>query len=128
MSIIEGAVKGFIKGVLEFFSGKAEEQSTIEEGEPINEREKSLRKKIKKDTHLFIVLAVSLSIMGCATRTVLVPEGKAVQLRKSIKNANIWVYDKNGTRVPGSMDLPEGWYCLPYSVDTEDYCSSGDCK
>lgn len=47
------------------------------------------------------------------TRTVYVPDGKAVRLRERIEGARIWALDTNGEPVPGRMDLPEGWYVLP---------------
>lgn len=54
----------------------------------------------------------ALCMWGCSTRTIYVPDGKAVRLRESIEAA-VWVLDRNGNQVPGWMVLPEGWYCLP---------------
>jgi hypothetical protein len=45
-------------------------------------------------------------------RTIYVPDGKAVRLRQTIPNAKVWVMDANGKPVAGTMDLPEGWWCL----------------
>ena len=36
-----------------------------------------------------------------------------VGLRETIHNAKVWVKDADGQAVPGWMDLPEGWDCLP---------------
>ena len=47
------------------------------------------------------------------TRTVYVPEGKSIRLRQPIKNAKIWVKEKDGNIAEGRMNVPEGWYCLP---------------
>ncbi len=49
---------------------------------------------------------------GC-TRTVLVPPGEPVRLRETIRGAKVWAADKDGREIPGVLDLPEGWYCLP---------------
>lgn len=55
-------------------------------------------------------------LSGCVNpyiRTVYVPHGQAVRLRQTVKNVKVWVKTKQGEIVPGKMDLPEGWYCLP---------------
>ncbi|MCX7804794.1 MAG: hypothetical protein N3A38_06335 [Planctomycetota bacterium] len=49
---------------------------------------------------------------GCV-RTVLVPPGEPVRLREPIRGAKVWVADKDGREIPATVDLPEGWYCLP---------------
>ena len=49
---------------------------------------------------------------GCFTRTIYIPPGKAVRLRQTIPNAKVWVMDADGKPVAGTMDLPEGWFCL----------------
>jgi hypothetical protein len=58
-----------------------------------------------------------LVIVGCGTfmtnRTVLVPHGDAVRLRETVKNVKVWIKSADGEIVAGTMDLPEGWYCLP---------------
>lgn len=55
-------------------------------------------------------LLVSLS--GCGgTRTIYVPSGRPVQLAQKIE-ADVWVFDKNGTKVKSRMIIPEGWYCI----------------
>ena len=55
---------------------------------------------------------LALTTGGCFTRTVYVPDGKAVRLRQTIPNAKVWVMDADGKPVAGTMDLPEGWFCL----------------
>lgn len=59
-------------------------------------------------------VAFSLMMTGCFTRTIYVPDGKAVRLREKVK-AKVWVLDADGKFVPCKMTLPEGWYCLPAS-------------
>lgn len=41
------------------------------------------------------------------------PSGEPVKIRATIKRAPVWVIDKDGERIPGRMDIPEGWYALP---------------
>lgn len=62
---------------------------------------------------LVAMICASACLSGCGTRTVLVPPGEPVRLRKSIKGAQIWAADKNGKEIEGTADLPEGWYVLP---------------
>ena len=57
------------------------------------------------------IFALAL-LSGCGTRTVLVRPGDPVRIRKDVK-AEVWVRDKDGKEVPGSVMLPEGWYALP---------------
>ena len=59
----------------------------------------------------WVLLCVFFAV-GC-TRTVYVPHGTAVRLREPVENVKVWVLDKENNPVPGEMDLPEGWYCLP---------------
>ena len=70
------------------------------------------------------LLVGSVVLLGACTpwftRTVYVPDGKAVRLRETIENARIWALDHDGEPVPGSMDLPEGWYVLPDPVRGDD--------
>ena len=77
----------------------------------------SPRRAGKKTSGLVVLGFLLLS--ACTpwfTRTVYVPDGKAVRLRETI-NAKIWALDHNGEPVPGRMDLPEGWYVLPDPVE-----------
>lgn len=62
-----------------------------------------------------VLLAVALSVLpGCLfTRTIYVPHGAAVQIRQTIKNCQVWVRDKDGKKVAGTIDIPEGWMALP---------------
>ena len=65
---------------------------------------------------MFVMICALVCLTGCGltgTRVVYVPSGEPVRLRKTIKGAAILAADKNGVEVPGVMDLPEGWYCLP---------------
>ena len=57
------------------------------------------------------MIFASVCLTSC-TRTVLVPPGEPVRLAAPTK-AKVWVADKDGKEVKGSVVLPEGWYCLP---------------
>jgi hypothetical protein len=61
------------------------------------------------------VLLIVVFVSGCAifTRTVYVPDGKAVRLRQDVKNVKIWVKEVGGNTAEGRMTLKEGWYCKP---------------
>ena len=53
-------------------------------------------------------------LAGCAlAKTVYVPHGKAVRIRKTVKNAKVWVKTKDGKTIAGKINISEGWYCLP---------------
>ncbi len=117
---MEKIVKAILEALLSFFWPKLVAPKEAEDGEPVGSREEKLKKKIKKDTMrreklLVWMLVVSSfgALGGCATRTIYVPDGKAVQLRQQVKNVRVWVFDKEGKRVAGKMTLPEGWYALP---------------
>jgi len=62
---------------------------------------------------IFIALLISLFLASCVNKVVYVPHGDAVKLRETIKKAKVWVKTREGEIVPGTMDLPNGWYCLP---------------
>jgi len=83
-------------------------------------REEEVRLRKGHLTLLVLCIAV-LTLSGCAmfTRTVYVPDGKAVKLRQDVKNVKIWVKDKNGVSVEGKMTLHEGWMVLPMPEDKQ---------
>lgn len=115
---MEKIVKVILESLLSFFWPKLVAPKEAEDGEPVGSREEKLREKIKRDTkaktNLLIMVSLSLFyVTGCTTKTVYVPDGKAVQLRQQVRNVRVWVWDKDGKRVAGKMTLPEGWYVLP---------------
>jgi len=67
-----------------------------------------LQAKILRLTLLLLVVCSTSCV-----RTIYIKDGDPVRLRETIKNVKVWVKDKNGKEVPGRLDLPEGWYCLP---------------
>ena len=62
-----------------------------------------------------------LLLTGCV-RTIYVPHGTPVRLRQTVKNAKVWVKDADGKPVAGQMDIPNGWYALPVSIDEKPAC------
>lgn len=72
---------------------------------------------------LLLLLALGSFLPGCSpwfTRTVYVPHGAAVRLRETLHQVKIWAKDEKGEFVPGTMDLPEGWYALPDPGETKN--------
>ena len=80
------------------------------------QRKKGLRIKFTKTVG---VIALAILISSCGYKTVYVPHGDAVRLRERVKNVKVWVKTKDGDIVPGKMDLPDGWYCLPLDDEKE---------
>lgn len=62
------------------------------------------------------LLIACLMFSGCTplfTRTIYVPDGKMVRVRKTVKNWPIWVKQTDGTWIEGRMDIHEGWFAAP---------------
>jgi len=70
---------------------------------------------------IFIAFLLALFLAGCVNKVVYVPAGDAVKLRETIKKAKVWIKTKDGEIVPGEMDLPNGWFCLPLDEKSETY-------
>lgn len=67
---------------------------------------------------LVFIASILLMLNGCRwIQTVYVPHGQAVRLRETVKRVKVWVRTETGEIVPGKMDLPEGWYCLPKDIE-----------
>ena len=75
----------------------------------------SIRRRFPPTLSLFFAVCFmgSLSVGCVATRTVYISNGEPVRLRERVPKAKVWVADKDGEEIPGVVDLPEGWYCLP---------------
>ena len=100
--------------LLDLFSKRA--RPTAEEGDADAQLRDRLRQRVRQ--YWPVVLVGMLLLSGCGAgapfvRTIYVPDGTPVRLRETIKGAKVWVKDADGQAVPGRMDLPEGWYCLP---------------
>ena len=69
-----------------------------------------------KNIFLAVAICSLLFCGGCIslwTKTIFVPDGQAVRIREKVYDAKVWVMTETGEIVPGTMDLPQGWYCLP---------------
>ena len=91
---------------------KAFEKKVID-ADPQLALRKKLSDRVKEHWKLGTVFLLCFILVGCNPRTVYIPDGTPVRLRETVKDAKIWVKQKDGNIVPGKMDLPEGWYCLP---------------
>ena len=82
-------------------------------------RQPALRQRLQEIVrrHGWIILVICIT--GCWARTIYVPAGEPVRLRETVRAAKVWVLDENGKPVAGTMDLPEGWYCLPIDEEAE---------
>ncbi len=85
----------------------------FEDGVHDPERKRRLRDKIRRKWGIKILPILAVVFLGCASRTVYIQSGETVRLRETIQNADVWILDKNGTPTEGTMNLPEGWFCLP---------------
>lgn len=76
-------------------------------------------------TKLVLICLATVLLLSCTggapfTRTIYVPHGTPVRLRAPVRNVPVWIKAANSEPVPGVIDLPEGWYCLPLKNETED--------
>ena len=67
------------------------------------------------------IIFLITSLSGCAifTRTIYVPDGKAIRLRQRVVNVKVWVKENGGNTAEGRLDIPEGWFCLPMKEDAK---------
>ena len=74
----------------------------------------TLAPRLKQAAWIWVCAAVLFAALGCsrAKRTVYVPGGSPVRIRQTLKNSPVWVMDENGVWIPGTIDIPEGWYAL----------------
>lgn len=69
----------------------------------------------KKNSAIACVIAsASMSLVGCSTRVIFVPEGTPVRLAEPVR-ARVFVKDDKGqvVRSANKMTIPAGWYALP---------------
>ena len=74
--------------------------------------EYAARSQTPRKTALCVALCALVSLTACGTRTVYVPATQPMRLRKPIKHAAVWIPDKNGIDIPGTVTLQEGWWTL----------------
>lgn len=68
---------------------------------------------MKRRILIFFIWASFFLVAGCIPEVIYIPDGQAVRLREMVPDVAVWVITKDGEVMPGKMDLPEGWYCLP---------------
>lgn len=116
INIIVAILKALLPSLLE------RKLDTCEDAQRQPELKKRLQDRVLAKFGALVVLLAFFGTLilpvGCMrTRTIYVPPGEPVRLRETIKNVKIWTVDKNGKPVPGKVDIPEGWFCLPDDGD-----------
>ena len=110
----------FLKIILELFPVVRDATTdTTEESKQQPQLKKRLQDKIRCAGWVPILLSVILlSVGGCGTHSIYVPNGEPVRLREDLDNVKVWVMTEDGPKA-AEMDLPNGWYCLPDTVESE---------
>jgi hypothetical protein len=93
-------------------------QPTCQDAKSDRSLREKLRAKVRKYWCIIPLMMMVLSLTGCGSRTIYVPDGTPVRLRETVPKVKVWVPDESGQPTAGVMDLPEGWYCLP--ADTRE--------
>ena len=89
-------------------------QPTAEDSRKQTQLRDRLRRKVQRSWKSAMLVPIAVLLLpGCFTRTVYVSDGEPVRLRETVRSAKVWILDADGKAVPGEMDLPAGWYCLP---------------
>lgn len=70
-------------------------------------------------TALVFVAALLGSASGCASRTVLVPEGSPIRIGPCTKARVYAMSEGEWTLSTNRVEIPEGWYCVPPSFVEE---------
>ena len=107
IAILEVILRALIPATI-----KASEK-TSEDGRRQPELKARLKRRVQAAGWCVVLGLVVFLPFGCQPRTIYVPSGEPVRLRETVRNAKVWVLDKDGQPVAGKMDLPAGWYCLP---------------
>lgn len=73
-------------------------------------------------TRLMILFFVLVCLPSCTggVRTILIPSGRPVQIRETLRAVPIWVRGASGDRVEGRSDIPAGWWVLPDPGNDEE--------
>lgn len=80
---------------------------------PQPELRSRLQNRIRSTWAGAVLVLCLLAVPGCFSRTVYVPSGEPVRIRKTVRGVSVWVMGSDGKPVAGTMDIPEGWYALP---------------
>ena len=85
-------------------------EPTAEDSKPQPRLRDRLRARIRQAGWPVVMVLMLVMVSGCSTRTIYVPPGEPVRLRETVRNAKVWVVDKDGELV-GWIDcatlLPE---------------------
>jgi hypothetical protein len=97
-------------------------ENSFEDAKKQTAIKKKLNDRISKSWgKVALPLLVCAFLTGCvSTKTVYISDGEPVRIRETIKNAKVWTLDTDGKPVAGKMDIPAGWYALPYSREMSD--------
>jgi hypothetical protein len=106
VAILEAILRALLPALIEA------SKPTAEDARPQPQLRERLRTKVRQ-AGWPAALLVLLMVTGCSPRTIYVPAGEPVRIRETVKDAKVWVLDKDGKPVAGRMDLPESWYALP---------------
>ena len=112
MSVLADIIVAILRALLPALFEQAKD--TAEDGRRRPKLRDDLRKKVLRTWgSRSAMILVLLVLPGCGVRTVYVRDGEPVRLREAIPQAKVWVLDTEGKAQASTMDLPEGWYCLP---------------
>ena len=118
LSLLLALARALLPGIIDTLAKRAGQGETMEEGARRPELREALLRRIRATWGAVLLLLV---LTGCEVpRTVYVPSGEPVRLRETVPGAKVWVVDADGKPVPVTMDLPEGWYCLPAPAEEQD--------
>lgn len=69
---------------------------------------------LKPSFGIAFALVFALSMSGCASRVILVPNGEPVRLAEPAK-VRVWIIDSSGQEIRSQnrVVIPAGWYALP---------------
>lgn len=108
IDILVALIRVFLPAIIETAT------PTAEDGDKALDLRDTLRDRVRGTWgKVGIMLVLLLLLVGCAARTVYIPDGTPVRFREEVKKAKVWVLDKNGEPVATHMNIPEGWYALP---------------
>ena len=92
-------------------------ENTFEDAKRQTDLKNKLNDRISKRWgKVALPLLMCLFLTGCvSTKTVYISDGEPVRIRETIKNTKVWTLDADGNPIAGRMDIPAGWYALPFT-------------
>ncbi|MFI4912428.1 MAG: hypothetical protein ACIAQZ_12245 [Sedimentisphaeraceae bacterium JB056] len=94
-------------------------KDSFEDAKKQTDLKKKLNQRIDQNWgKVALPLLVCVFLAGCvSTKTVYITSGEPVRIRETIKNAKVWTLDADGNPVAGKIDIPAGWYALPFTEE-----------